>query len=164
MNTNDTGGAASSALELFSAKDLRAITERKYREQATAELRRMAAEEQEKKHQQEMFFRSGLTPEFINLVMTRVRTAAESGATEIMIGQFPSDWCTDGGRKINEPEDDWPDTLQGVAKEFFEFWQQNLKPRGFHLKAQIITFPGGLLGDVGAYLSWDDAGQGGDHV
>ena len=87
--------------------------------------------------------------------MTRVRTAAESGATESMIGQFPSDWCTDGGRRINVPEQDWPDTLQGIAREFYEFWERELKPKGFGLRAQIISFPDGKPGDVGAFLSWD---------
>ena len=51
-------------------------------------------------------------------------------------------------------EDDWPDTLQGFAKEFFEFCQRDRKPRKFRLRVRIVSFPGGKPGDVGAFLSW----------
>jgi len=88
------------------------------------------------------------------VIMRRVHDAAEGGASEIMIGKFPCALCTDGGRKINAPEESWPDTLQGIAREFFEFWERNLKPRGFRLRVQILDFPGGKPGDVGAFLSW----------
>jgi len=43
---------------------------------------------------------------------------------------------------------------KGIAREFFEFWEQNLKSRGFRLRVQILDFPGGKPGDVGAFLSW----------
>ena len=48
----------------------------------------------------------------------------------------------------------WPDTLQGFAREFYEFWERELKPKGFGLRAEIVSFPGGLPGDVGAFLTW----------
>jgi len=152
--TTKTAGGTLSALDLPSAEDIRGITERKEREKAAAELKQHDAAEEEKKHQEEVFLKDKLTPDIIARILTRVRDAAESGATEIMIGQFPSAWCTDGGRKINVPEDSWPDTLQGIAKEFFEFWERNLKPKGFRFRAEIISFPGGLPGDVGVFLSW----------
>lgn len=62
-----------------------------------------------------------------------------------MIGQFPGAWCTDGG---------WPVTLQGIAKEFFEFWKRDLKPRGFGLRVEIVSYPEGKPGDIGPFLSW----------
>ncbi|HLZ66689.1 MAG TPA: hypothetical protein VKQ29_10685 [Aliidongia sp.] len=154
MMTGEKTTSATVEPALFSAADIHDMVDRKKREEAAAAQQRHQAAEEEKKHQEEMFLARKLTPEFINTVMRRVRNAAESGANEIMVGQFPSDWCTDGGRAINAPEDSWPDTLQGIAREFFEFWQRDLRPRGFHLHVKIINFPGGMPGDVGAFLSW----------
>jgi hypothetical protein len=152
--TSDTADRTEGGLELPSAADMRDIIERKNREKAAEELKKRTAAEEEKKHQEEILLARKLTPEFINLIMRRVHDAAESGASEIMIGKFPCALCTDGGRKINAPEESWPDTLQGIAREFFEFWERNLKPRGFRLRVQILDFPGGKPGDVGAFLSW----------
>ena len=92
MLTDAVSARTQPELELPSAEELRSILERNRQERAAAELKRRQAEEEEKKHQEEMFLADKLTPKFINLLMTRVRKAAESGASEIMIGQFPSDW------------------------------------------------------------------------
>jgi len=103
----------------------------------------------------EMFQTRKLTPDLINTVMMRVRHAAENGDSKVLLGHFPSEWCSDGGRRINVAEEDWPDTLPGLAREFFEFWERELKPRGFRLSAEIVSFKAdGIPGDVGAYLSW----------
>jgi len=142
-------------LDLPSAADIRQIIEQKEMARAKEAMRRLEAEEEEKKHRMEMFQTRKLTPEFVNTVMTRVRQAAENGNSKIMLGQFPSEWCSDGGRRINVLEADWPDTLPGFAREFYEFWERELKPRGFRLSAEIVSFkPNGIPGDVGAYLSW----------
>ena len=42
---------------------------------------------------------------------------------EAMVYSFPSDLCTDSGRAINNYDPNWPETLQGKAKEFFERYQ-----------------------------------------
>jgi len=139
---------------LLSVDDIHNLVEEQKREAAAAEQKREQELAEEKKHQEEAFLAQKLTPEFVNTLMLRVRQAAVSGAREIMIGQFPSEWCTDGGRAINAPEDTWPETLQGFAREFYEFWERDLKPRGFRLSVKIIDFPGGMPGDVGAFLSW----------
>lgn len=154
MTTTSDTGRTPGGLELPSAADLRNIIERKKKEKAAEELKKHTAAEEEKKHQEEILLARKLTPDFIDLIMRRVHDAAEGGTSEIMIGKFPSALCSDGGRKINAPEESWPDTLRGIAREFFEFWEQNLKPRGFRLRVQILDFPGGKPGDVGAFLSW----------
>jgi hypothetical protein len=71
-----------------------------------------------------------------------------------MAVRFPSTYCTDGGRAINNYEADWPNTLTGFAKRAFEFWQKELEPKGYKLRAQILDFPGGMPGDVGMFLRW----------
>jgi hypothetical protein len=153
--TMDTMASPRTGLELPSAQGIREIIEHKRMEKGAEEQKQRAAAEEEKKHQEELFLARTLPPDFIDRVMKRVRIAAEGGALEIMIGQFPSAWCLDEGRRINnQPDDSWPDTLQGIAREFFDFWQRELKPRGFGLRVEIISYPDGKPGDVGAFLSW----------
>jgi len=152
--TSSSGQDPSIEQALFTVADIHALLDRERHEEEVAELRHQQAAAAEKKHQEEAFLARTVTPDYVATLMQRVRRAAESGVNELMIGSFPSDWCTDGGIAINAPEDDWPDTLQGFAREFYEFWAQNLKPRGFRLNAKIINFPGGMPGDVGAFLSW----------
>jgi len=150
--TNDN---AAGIKTLPSADDIRNIIERKKEDSLAAEARQRKAAEEELKHQKDVFSERKLTPEFINSVMTRIRRAAENGEYALLVGQFPGAWCSDGGRSINVREEGWPDTLPGFAREFFDFWQRELKPRGFRLSVEFVSFkPGGLPGDVGAYLSW----------
>jgi hypothetical protein len=152
--TNSTTDAKPLHAALPSATDMRDIIEQRYEEHAAEGQKKAAAAADIKKHQEEAFLARHLTPDFADQVIRRVRDAAQGGATEVMVGKFPSVWCTDAGRKINAPEPSWPDTLQGIAREFYEFWERDLKPRGFQLHVQILDFPGGMPGDVGAFLSW----------
>jgi hypothetical protein len=158
MNTTqETPHSSDANLNLPSAADIRQMIEQGQMEKAQEAAKRMDAEAEELKHRREIFLARKLTPGFIATVMQRVRRVAQNGESNILLGQFPSDWCSDGGRRINNREKDWPDTLPGIAKEFFEFWDRELRPKGFHLSAEIISFKhGGLLGDVGAYLSWSE--------
>jgi hypothetical protein len=95
-----------------------------------------------------------VSEEEIATVRRLVMNAVESGKLEAMVYSFPSDLCTDSGRAINSNDPDWPNTLQGKAREFFERYQTFGKPQGYKLKAMIINFPGGVPGDVGFFLSW----------
>jgi hypothetical protein len=87
-------------------------------------------------------------------VSAMVRRAAEAGMREVMALRFPSDWCTDKGRAINNFEPHWPETLTGFAKGAYEYYEQELRPAGYKVRAQIIDYPGGVPGDVGIFLSW----------
>ena len=73
---------------------------------------------------------------------------------EVLVVRFSSQYCTDGGRAINNFEPEWPDTLAGFAKRAYEFWQKELEPKGYKVRAQIMDFPGGVPGDVGLFLRW----------
>jgi len=95
--------------------------------------------------------------EVVASVQHKVRSAAQRGATELMVMRFPCALCTDKGRAINNAEKDWPDTLTGRPREAYEFWRDHLRPAGYRLKAMIIEWPGGLPGDVGFFLQWGDA-------
>jgi len=76
------------------------------------------------------------------------------GETEFLLLRFPSQLCSDSGRAINVPDPDWPETLRGEAAEMYLRWERDLRPRGFHLTARVIDYPGGMPGDVGLYLVW----------
>ena len=87
-------------------------------------------------------------------MLHKARKAAQEGESEALIFTFPASLCSDGGRAINVPEPDWPNTLRGEAGEVYLRWQHELRPQGFHLAARILDFPGGLPGDVGLFLIW----------
>ena len=88
------------------------------------------------------------------MVRRLVMNAVKDGKMEAMVYSFPSDLCTDSGRAINNYDPNWPETLQGKAKEFFERYQEFGKPQGYRLKAMVINFPGGIPGDIGFFLNW----------
>ena len=155
MTTNHEVAGVHTAQALPTAGHIRGIIERKIKNRLAEELQHRKAVEAELEQQKKVFDARKLTPQFMDLVMSRIRQAAENGEYNILVGQFPSAWCSDGGRSINVREEGWPETLPGFAREFFEFWKRELKPRGFRLSAEIVTFKaGGLPGDVGAHLSW----------
>lgn len=95
-----------------------------------------------------------IAPERIKAFLARVKAAALSGSNELMIGRFPSELCTDHGRAINQAEEGWPDTLQGLPRQAYEVWRDKLQPRGYRLKAMIVDWPDGMPGDVGMFLWW----------
>ena len=89
-----------------------------------------------------------------NALLHQARAAAEHGEQEFMVLRFPADLCTDHGRAINAPQQDWPKTLRGEAAEIYLQWERELKPRGFRLTARVLDFPDGKPGDIGLFLAW----------
>ena len=88
-------------------------------------------------------------------IMKRViMKAATDGKFEAMVYSFPSDFCTDSGRAINNGLPGWQDTLQGRAKEVYDLFESVAKPQGYTLKAMVISFPEGIPGDIGFFLGW----------
>ncbi|TWA91552.1 hypothetical protein FBY14_10339 [Azospirillum brasilense] len=87
--------------DLITPKDLHAITE------AQEMARRKEAQELEKKRQEEQsaihdaFMHQHVRPDAKERFTRAVRAAAERGETEIEIVRFPSGYCSDGSRAIN---------------------------------------------------------------
>lgn len=100
------------------------------------------------------FLKGQVTDDEIAKVRRLVMNAVKDGKLEALVYTFPSDLCTDSGRAINSGDPKWADTLKGKARQFYERFLQFGKPQGFKLKAMIVTFPGGMPGDVGFFLSW----------
>lgn len=101
------------------------------------------------------FLKDQVSENEIAMVRRLVVNAVKNGKFEAMVYSFPSDLCTDGGRAINSADPQWPETLQGKAKQFYERYVKFAKPQGYKLKAMIINFPGGIPGDVGLFINWE---------
>lgn len=136
--------AADVAGEVAAAKQKRAADE--------AEKAKQAKQEQDDLHN--AFLEREIHPDVWKRIRARVQTAIKDGEKEVKVMEFPSDWCTDGGRAINNGLDNWPDTLTGFARRAYEFWEKEMKERGFTTHAAILNYPGGMPGDVGLFLGW----------
>jgi molybdopterin-biosynthesis enzyme MoeA-like protein len=125
-------------------------------EKASEHLRQQAAADAEKKILLEKLTKpSGVSDqEALRRVATIIERAVSNGLTEVQVYRFPNALCTDRGRAINQQEPGWETTLTGLPKEMYQFWERQLRPRGYKIKFQIVEFPDGMPGDVGITLKW----------
>ncbi len=100
------------------------------------------------------FMARDVHPEVIERINTAISIAAKQGRHQLQVMTFPSSYCSDGGRRINIADPEWPSTLEGFAKRAFDFYTTELRPHGYKLYAEIISFPGGMPGDVALFLKW----------
>lgn len=137
-----------------SAEDLRLrLLEKKLKEMEAKERLR-ETEKAEKAKFADEFLHKHVTDAEREAIGRIVENAINQGLYEAMVYSFPSALCTDKGRAINNSEPDWPETLQGKAKELYERYIAFAQPRGYRLKAMIINFPDDKPGDVGLFLNW----------
>lgn len=140
--------------DLITPDELRKISE----EQEMAKLRETL--EREKKHQKEQdtlrdaFMNQHIRPDAKERFTRAVSEAAARGVKEIQVARFSSSYCTDGGRAINNFEQDWPNSLTGYAREAYEVYDRHLKQKGYKLRAQVLDYPDGMPGDIGLFLRW----------
>jgi hypothetical protein len=141
---------------ILSAKELMTKIAKVEGEKASKAMKAHEAAEAEKQALLDRLSRpSGLSDdEVMEKAAIIVNRAIENGMTSVQVFRFPNHICTDNGRAINQVEDGWEQTLTGVPKEIYEFWKRQLKPRGYHIRYEIIDYPGGMPGDVGIFLSW----------
>lgn len=137
-----------------SAEELRRQVLQRELEELEKEQKLKALEEQKRADFAAEFLQEHVSEEEIEIIRRLVSNAVKDGKFEAMVFSFPSELCTDSGRAINSGDSDWPATLRGKAKEFFERYEKYGKPQGYKLKAMIINFPGGIPGDVGFFLDW----------
>ena len=125
-------------------------------EKAEVAARKQAEAEAEKKLLLDKITKpSGVSDEeAMKRVAVIVQRAVSNGLTEVQVYRFTNKLCTDNGRAINQQEAGWEQTLTGLPKEMYEFWERRLQPLGYKLRVQIIDFPGGMPGDVGITLKW----------
>ena len=90
--------------------------------------------------------------EALRRVAKIVERAVSNGLTEVQVYRFPNSLCTDHGRAINQREPGWEKTLTGLPKEMYEFWERQLRPRGYKIGFLIVDWPGGTSGRCGDHL------------
>jgi hypothetical protein len=141
---------------ILSAQELRKKIAIAEGEKASAAMKKLDAAEAEKKALLDKMSRpSGLSDdEVLEKASIIINRAVENGLSAVQVYRFPHTLCTDNGRAINQAEEGWEKTLTGVPKEIYEFWQRQLRSRGYHIRYEIIDYPGGMPGDVGVILSW----------
>ena len=141
---------------LPSANDQRAKIAKAEGEKASAIAKAHAAAEAEKHAFLDRIAKpSGLTDEqILEKAAYIINRAVDNGLTSVQVFRFPNHLCTDDARAIDQAEPGWERTLTGIPKEIYEFWERQLRPRGYHIKYEIVDRPGGLRGDVGVFLSW----------
>ena len=139
-----------------SAKEIQKQAALKEAAKADEHAKRLAAAEAEKHALIDRLSKpSGLTEdEKVQLASTVIQRAVRNGLTEVQVYRFPNALCTDRGRAINQQEQGWETTLTGLPKEMYQFWERQLRPRGYKIKFQIVDFPDGMPGDVGITLKW----------
>jgi len=125
-------------------------------EKASAAARKHTEAEAEKKMLLDKLTKpSGVSDdEALRRVSTIIERAVSNGLTEVQVYRFPNALCTDHGRAINQQEQGWEQTLTGLPKEMYQFWERQLRPRGYKIRFQIVDFPDGMPGDVGITLKW----------
>ena len=142
-----TGGSLSAdgiRAYIKAKKDEEAAKARAHEDEAKAE--------REKFHK--IFMERDIQPEAMDRVAAIVRKAVEMGDKQALLFRFPSDWLPDQGRAITNHAPNWPDSLDGFARRAYDFFERELEPKGFQLKAEIMDWPDGMPGDVGFILMW----------
>ena len=139
------------------AKELMAKIAQIEGEKASKAMKAHEAAEAEKQAMLDRLIRpSGLSDdEVMEKAAIIVNRAVEAGQTHVQVYTFPHTLCTDNGRAINQAETGWEQTLTGVPKEIYEFWKRQLQSRGYHIRCEILNYPGGMPGDIGMTLSWE---------
>jgi hypothetical protein len=111
-------------------------------------------QEQTKRELREAFMGRDIHPDVVDRVNNAVGIAARQGHHQLEVMTFPCSYCTDGGRRINNQLPDWPTSLEGFAKRAYEFYERELKPLGFKVTAQVVSYEGGVPGNITMYLKW----------
>jgi len=137
-----------------SFRELVTISEQVVSDDARA-AKRLAA--RERRHQIKAMLLEHLDEEGWAELLDRAQAAAAKGANSFELIRFPCDLCSDGGRKIDVAETDWPTTLRGEAAEVYARWERELRPVGFRLRAQIADYLDGIPNNIALSLAWADS-------
>jgi hypothetical protein len=151
--TKDPAGADET---LPSAADLDEVVETTAKRKEEDQRRLQREAEQRKKAEIEALRRPvTISEDEIKDLVHKFRSAAEQGLTEYTIFRFPAKLLEDGGRAINNFDPEWPNTLAGAARGYYEAWEKYLKDRGYKISAQVSNFDeDGLIEEISPIISW----------
>src|SRR3982751_5604917 len=108
----------------LTVQELKRIADEKETEKVKDVLGRRRKEEEEEHRSRQDFMEREIRPDGIERFNLWVRRAAEQGRNETEILRFPSQYCSDHGRAINNFEAGWPETLTGAARRVHEAYVQ----------------------------------------
>jgi hypothetical protein len=140
--------------ELLRPQDLKRIASDAEMAKVDEDRRLNAHRDEQRDRLREAFMAREVHPEAIERINRAVRIAAEQGHHQIQVLTFPSTYCSDRGRRINIGDPEWPGTLTGFAKKAFDFYVKELRPLGYKMSTEIITWPQGMPGEIAMYLKW----------
>lgn len=140
--------------ELLRPEDLKMISSDAEMEEVERERSLKQKKKQQEQELREAFMSRKVAPEAIDRINNAVRIAAQNGQHHLQVITFPSSYCSDGGRRINIADPEWPSTLTGFARDAYDFYEKELRSLGYKLRAEIISFPGGMPGEVALLLAW----------
>lgn len=153
----EDGGAASRAGWLLPlASDLHRAAQAAIAARRSRPFDELAQRRQQIEQERGAFMARRPEPGECARVAALVRQKAEAGEMIAHVLRFPSEYCTDRGRAVNNDQHDWPETLQGLAHAHYELLAAEFVPRGFQIGAVIISWPMLMPGDVSLFLSWRD--------
>jgi hypothetical protein len=141
-------------LDDLTADKIHAYIKQEEEQKRSAEAAAAEQARQEREQLRKKFEAEEIPPDALQHVFGMMRKAVEQGQKEIMVLHFPSDFLPDSGRRIDIGSKDWTEHLSGFAARAYSFYEKELRPRGFTLRASIIDYPGGKPGDVGFFLGW----------
>jgi len=142
---------------LPTAKDLLKQLAQAEADNAAAEAKKQAKIDAERKALiDRLTSPSGVSDEeALKRVTLIVQRAVKNRLAEVEVFRFPNVLCTDRGRAINNNlEPGWEQTLTGLPKEMYDFWDRQLRPRGYKLRFEVVDFSSGVPGDIGITLRW----------
>ena len=147
--------AATAVPPKITADDFRALVEASDEGKAEEKTAMAHTAELDRARQVKAMLQDHVGAEMWSTLLNHARVAAAHGAKEIELLRFPAGLCTDSGRKINNADPAWADTLQGEASEMYQRWESDLKPKGFELVSRVVGFTPHGPGDLALVLVWE---------
>ena len=148
-----TSSATLSVAELFAERDARRRRDREAEDQL---LRRRDEELADYRQRLDNF---QLTDAVIQSGLARIKHAFELGESEMLLAFFPSSFCTDDGRTINNAgappinkpskeelaarpdEPEWLETVPRGVRKVYDYWKDNLRPGASSLPLASSIIP-----------------------
>ena len=126
---------------LLRPEDLKLISSDAEMEKVEEERKLKEIKKRQELEFREMFNAREVQPEAIDRINHLISVAAKQGNHQLQVVTFPSSYCSDGGRRINIADPEWPSTLEGFAKKAYDFFKRNSVLLGTSSTRKLSAFP-----------------------
>jgi hypothetical protein len=153
---SETETPAAAEETLPSAADLDEVVETTAKRKEEDQRRLDREAEQRKKAEIEALRRPvTISEDEIKDLVRKFRQAAEQGLSEYVIFSFAAELLDDRGRAINNFDPEWPNTLAGAARGYYNAWERYLRDKGYKIRAQVSDFDeDGLIQEISLIIAW----------